>query len=127
MNEPAKTIAETRTLAETQESLVNRVTDAQKALEISARAYKKSWEEWRQIADSMLPEMRTWRMAVNEEVSKSLASFADVRSFFLSDKHDMEIIRLREFVDLMERFQALQASGFLDKVTDVMLKMEERI
>ena len=76
--------------------------------------------------DKILPELRNWRMSMDAELSMVLKHFGEVRQFFLSDKHDAEVKRLREFVELMERLKALKDSGFLDRVADTMLKLEEK-
>lgn len=120
-------INNTTQTVERQESLVNRVADAQKALELAATAYKQSWREWMAITENMLPECRSWRMAVDTELTKSLSGFRDVRQFFLSEDHVPTVARLKEFVELCERLQKLKESGFLDRVADTMLKFEEKL
>lgn len=119
-----KTIEATEQLAQRQESLVTRVTDAHKALEISSLAYKKTWEEWTRLSEQMLPQARSWRMAVDSELKQTLVAFGDIRKFFISPEHELEVKRLREFVDLCERLQKLKEAGFLDRVVDVILKLE---
>lgn len=119
-----KTIVDTRASAEAQEQLVNRVSDARKALEICATSYKQAWAEWLKVSEAVLPEFRSWRMAMDSELTHSLKSFGEVRKFFLSPDHDKEIARLREFVELCERLKQLKEAGFLDKVTDTILRLE---
>lgn len=119
-----ETISTTRASVESQESLVARVTDAHKALEIASKSYKQAWLEWRKISETMLPECRSFRMAVDGELSKTLKALEDVRIFFLSPDHDKEVARLKEFTDLCERLKALKDSGFLDRVSDTILRLE---
>lgn len=117
-------ISETEKMVVNKEKLVDRLTDARKALEMASGTYKKTWFEWVDESKNILPELRTWRMAVDSELAMVLKHFGEVRQFFLSDKHDEEVKRLREFVGLMERLKALKDSGFLDRVADTMLKLE---
>jgi len=67
--------------------------------------------------------LRTLRQNVVSEVSQITKPLKEVREFFLGANHDKEIERLREFVDLCERLKALKDSGFLDSVSDTMLKL----
>lgn len=75
-------------------------------------------------SDEYIRELRMFKIAAVAELSIALKSFEDVRKFFLSDKHDAEIAKLREFVDLCERLNRLKQSGFLDAVSETILKLE---
>lgn len=118
------TIKDAKKSAETLETFLIRVNDARKALDICSSTFKREWGEWVDNCDKMLADQRQWRMAIGSELSTSLAQFKDVRKFFLSDEHVVEAARLKEFVELCERLKALKDSGFLDKVTDTILRLE---
>lgn len=109
-----------------EEELVQRVTDARNALDICSETTKQSWFDWKDQSTSILNDFRMWRMAMDSEIGKSMSSFADVRKFFLSEDHEKEVSRIREFVEICERLQKLKESGFLDQVADTILKLEER-
>lgn len=67
--------------------------------------------------------LRATRYAVVTEIGAISSSLKDVRQFFMGPDYKEEIERLREFVDLCERLQALKNAGFLDAVADTMLKL----
>jgi hypothetical protein len=118
------TILATKKTCEEQEELVRRITDARKALEICSTTYKKTWLDWLDTSKNILPEMRQWRMSMDTEMATTLKKFAEVRQFFLSETHDTEVAKLKEFVGLCERLKALKEEGFLDKVADTILRLE---
>lgn len=107
------------------ESLVSRLNDARKAMEMTMSMFKPDWQAWMNDGGKMLHEIRTWRMAIDAEAGRALSQMGDVRKFFLSNDHPVEIERLRDFVGLCERLKALKDCGFLDDVADVILKLEE--
>lgn len=105
------------------EKLVERVTEARAALEILVDQFKASWIEFTETGDERLKQLRMTRMATESEMRMLMASLREVRTFFLDSKHEAEVARLREFVDLCERLQKLKESGFLDSVADTMLRL----
>lgn len=70
-----------------------------------------------------LEDIRQTRMAVVAETSQMSKSLREVRQFFLGGDYQNEIARLREFVDLCERLQALKKDGTLDALADTMIKL----
>jgi len=113
------------TMVSNQEELVARITDARRALDIAASTIKEVWPKCRDESDAALKDLRMLRMALDGEVGLILRQLKDVRQFFLGADHEVEMVRLKDFVDTAERLQALHKSGFLDNVADVMLKLAE--
>lgn len=120
---PEETIKATTDAVQKAEDLVTRLTDAGKALEIFRTTYKADWDKWLADSGHILPEMRAFQMAMGTETIKLLAHFADIRKFFLNEEHEREVRRLEHFVDLCERLKKLKDEGFLDRVTDTILKL----
>src|SRR6516164_3770554 len=89
--------------------LALRVLAAQESLEWSVTHFAKSWHNWGETANERLQDLRMWRMSFNSEVKQLLTDAADIRKFFLDDKHIEEVRRLKEFVELCERLKALKA------------------
>ncbi len=112
--------------ADHQEDLVRRVQDAKAALKLAMGTVREEWIEWDERSKQMLADMRLTRMALDAELGRIMAQLKDVRQFFLSATHDEEVRRLREFVELCERLQALKVSGFLDSVVDTILKLDTK-
>lgn len=75
------------------------------------------------LAQEYVDDVRAFRMTTVADLTTSLIAFKDLRQFFLSEKHEEEMRRLKEFVELCERLKALKDSGFLDVVADTMLKL----
>jgi hypothetical protein len=82
-------------------------------------------EEFKKTSQRYVSDIRGVRMSVALEVNQIIQPLADIRKFFLAHDHKEEIFRLKEFVDLCERLQALKSSGFLDSVADTILKVAE--
>lgn len=66
---------------------------------------------------------RSTRMAAVSELTQLSTALRDVRKFFLGAEYEQEQRRLREFVELCERLKSLKDSGFLDAVSDTMLRL----
>lgn len=109
-----------------QEELVNRVVDAKKALDLAATTVKKDMLDFLDSMSGYLTQMRQTRFALDTELKSVMASSSDVRKFFLSEQHDAEVSKLKEFVALCERLKALKESGFLDTVADTILRLESK-
>lgn len=103
--------------------LLKEYQDITRALQLHSDTFKLNWKGDEQHRTKILEELRMWRMAVTSEQQKLLQGCADVRKFFLADDHEKEITRLREFIELAERLQKLQQSGFLDKMADTLIKL----
>lgn len=70
-----------------------------------------------------LEDLRLTRMAMVTETSQILKPLREIRQFFLGPDYHNELQRLKDFVELCERLEALKTSGFLDKVADTMLTL----
>ena len=79
----------------------------------------------RTIKADLIETLRNLRMTAGGEINKITEDLEHVRAFFLSEKHDEELERLREFVAVLEKLQKFKDSGFLDAVTDTILKLDE--
>lgn len=80
-------------------------------------------EKFRADNKRYLEDIRSTRFAMVAETSQMTGALKEVRQFFLGGDYKEEIARLREFVDLCERLNALKESGFLDNVADTMLRL----
>ena len=103
--------------------LATRAMEARKFLDWHCDHCKESWFNWRDQTDKILEQMRQTRVAIGTESRQLLSECGDVRKFFLSDDHEKEIAKLREFVELCERLRSLKNDGTLDKVADTILKL----
>lgn len=106
-----------------QNEFVARVADAKLALELAVNSFRKDSLTFLDEMGTYLVNVRQTRMALDQETRHLLTAAGDVRKFFLSEDHPRELERLKEFVAIMERLQALKNSGFLDAVTDTILKL----
>lgn len=107
------------------EDLLKRANEARVAMDVMANSFKASWIEFAQSGDERLKELRMLRLANEGEIRQLMASFREVRQFFLDKDYATEIARLKDFVDTCERLQKLKESGVLDSVADTMLRLGE--
>lgn len=97
--------------------------EARKFLEWHCNHVKETWIDWKEQSGKVLEDIRQTRVAIGIESRQLLAECGDVRKFFLSEEHEKEIAKLREFIELCERLRALKNDGTLDKVADTILKL----
>jgi hypothetical protein len=105
------------------EELVIRAKAARDAIDAMADATPKAWFDCLDVLNSAIADARNKRFALDAETRNILSSLADIRKFFLDDRHEEEVRRLSEFVSLCERLKALKDEGFLDRVADTILSL----
>jgi hypothetical protein len=80
-------------------------------------------QQYLDFINSTLKTVREQKMALQSETRGLMSALREVREFFLEDKHEEEVRRLTEFVELCERLKRLKDSGFLDTVAETMLRL----
>jgi len=103
--------------------LAVRSKEAREFLDWHIDHVKESWVKWLEESSKVMESIRQARVAIGFESKQLLAECSDVRKFFLSDDHDKEIAKLREFIELAERLRSLKNDGTLDKLADTILKL----
>ena len=103
--------------------LALRAKEAREFLDFHTDHARKSWLDWMDETGKVLESIRQTRVAIGFESKQLLSECGDVRKFFLSDDHDKEIAKLREFIELAERLRDLKADGTLDRLADTILKL----
>ena len=68
-------------------------------------------------------EMRQARMTTEQEMKQTLEWLDNVRNFFLEKSYEKEMERLKEFISVCKQIEALKASGTLEAVSDLAIKM----
>lgn len=97
--------------------------DARDVIEELTKGIGGEMEKFKIDAKNYLQDIRATRMSMVSEVSAMTGPLREVRQFFHGADYDVEIKRLREFVDLCERLNALKESGFLDTMADTMIRL----
>ncbi len=103
--------------------LVDKAMDARSAMDLMSESWKVSWIEFQNTSDERLKELRMTRMAMDSEMRQLMAGLREVRAFFLDKDYSTEIERLKDFVCVCERLKALKDSGFLDTISETMLRL----
>ncbi len=103
--------------------LAKAMIDSRKALEEAASKVGFVQDDFKEKVKSFLNEIRSTRMAALTETNQILSPLKDIRQFFLGADYEKEIARLREFVELCERLEALKKRGTLDAIGDTILKL----
>lgn len=103
--------------------LAIRTQEARELLQLHCDHIRESWLDWLEKSTKIMEAIRQARVTTGTEAKALLNECADVRKFFLSDQHEIEITRLREFIELAERLRSLKQDGTLDKLADTILKL----
>lgn len=103
--------------------LAIRSKEAREFLEWHVNRVRESWMAWNDESSKVLESIRQTRVAIGFESKQLLSECGDVRKFFLADDHKLELDRLREFIELVERLRSLKNDGTLDRVADIVLKL----
>lgn len=106
------------------EDLVKRAEESRAAIDYLVTHVQKAWCDYDDFITKALVKARATKVAIEIETKQTLATLADVRKFFLDPRHEEEIQRLKEFVQICERLRELKRDGFLDAVTDTILRLE---
>ena len=113
----------TKRLTDSTIDLAVRSAEARQFLDWHTDHVRKSWLDWNEESESVLKSIRQTRIAIGIESRQLLAECGDVRKFFLSEQHEQEIAKLRDFIELAERLRALKDEGTLDRLADTILKL----
>lgn len=117
------------TTVKTKETAKATLDYVREALEVSASTLTKlgdavrEMEAFKDAQKNYMADLRNLRIGVTHEIGTITRELADLRKFLLDDRHQSEVARLKEFIELCERLKALKESGFLDAVADTMLKL----
>lgn len=103
--------------------LALRLKQAREFMAWSSSHLRGSWIDWQKEADKALVDVTQLRMAFDRESKAVIASAKDIRDFFNNTEYLQAIGRFSETVSMLERFQALKASGTLDAFADFILKI----
>jgi hypothetical protein len=103
--------------------LARAALDARTVIDESMAHIGVSMDGFKENVTKFLQEIRTTRMNFVSEANYMLGPLKDIRQFFLESTYEIEVNRLREFVNLCERLQKLKDSGFLDTVADTMIRL----
>jgi hypothetical protein len=114
----------------TMEELNALMRESHEESEASLEAVYKAYNKIKSIGEVLVPslqqitgDIRRSRQTVEIEMRESLKWLTTVREFFLESKYELEMKRLREFIELCKEIQALKDAGTLDAVADLALKL----
>lgn len=105
------------------ESLEGRARELYDSISFILRSTAEPMEEVHKQLARHLNELREKRFGLEAETRLIMNQLKDVRQFFLESNYEEQIDRLRDFVTVCERLQALKESGFLDTVADTMIRL----
>jgi hypothetical protein len=98
--------------------------------DISLTAITTAYNKIKSISEVLVPDLhkitvdiRQSRQTVEMEMRDALKWLTTVREFFLESKYELEMKRLREFIELCKEIQALKDAGTLDAVADLAVKL----
>jgi hypothetical protein len=85
--------------------------------------FRKSYEEFSSVTNDALKSFIQTRMTCIREMNEVKSTLKDLRNFLCDDKHDQEIARLRELVDLIDRLLEHKKSGNLELLVEAAIRL----
>lgn len=110
-------------LSDTSIELALRVKQAREFVAWSANHMRGSWLDWMEESNKALKDMTMLRMAFERETKTAIATGKDIRDFFNSKEYSESSAKMKEMVELMERFSKLKTEGVMDAFSDFILKV----
>lgn len=104
--------------------LLNKTLAAKEALFAAMNDLGETVHGFKKTTDDYSKDLHAFKASVILDLGAAKKEMADVRKFFLEKEHVTEIDRLKEFLDLCDRFKKLKDDGVLDVITDCILKLE---
>lgn len=104
--------------------LLNKTLAAKEALFAAMNDLGETVHGFKKTTDDYSKDLHAFKASVILDLGAAKKEMADVRKFFLEKEHVTEIDRLKEFLDLCDRFKKLKDEGVLDVITDCILKLE---
>ena len=103
--------------------LARAALDARKLVHENIKELVDGMEAFSARVKIALEDVRQSRFAFVSETAQMIKPLRDVREFFVDKTYEVEITRLREFVELCERLERLKQNGTLDAVSDTIIKL----
>jgi hypothetical protein len=116
-------VKRTDKLNDTSIELAIRVKQAREFIAWSTAHLRTSWLDWMEGANQSLKDTTMFRMAMERETKTAIATCKDVKQFFCSPEYTDAAAKMKEMVELMERFSKLKESGVMDAFADFILKV----
>ena len=103
--------------------LAIRLKQARSFIEWSAHHLKKSWLDWQDEATTASKDVTMLRMCLDRETKTATAAAKDIRDFFNSPEYEKAHSKMKEMLDMMERFEQLKKDGVMDAFAEFILKV----
>lgn len=103
--------------------LALRVKQAREFLAWSANHMRASWLDWMEEANKAVKDATMTRMALEREAKAIVATGKDTRDFFNGAEYKDAHARMKEMLDLLDRFSEMKKNGTLDAFGDFILKV----
>jgi hypothetical protein len=94
-----------------------------KAIGIAYNKIKSTSEVIVPALHAITSDIRQSRMSTEAEMKETLKWLTTVREFFLENKYELEMKRLREFIDICKEIHALKQAGMLDAVAELAITL----
>ena len=105
-------------------ALLTKTLEAKEALYAAMNELGETVHGFKHHTNEYSKDLHAFKSSVILDLGAAKKEMADVRKFFLEKEHVTEIERLKEFLDLCDRFKKLKDEGVLDVITDCILKLE---
>lgn len=92
-------------------------------LEGESEIVQRILRETRETKKELVEITRSMRMTVKGETSETLKRLEEVRQFFLGSDYAEQKNRINEFVELCDKLRDLKESGFLDAISETLIKL----
>lgn len=102
--------------------LALRVKQAREFLAWSSNHMRSSWLDWMEQADKAVKDVTMTRMALDREAKATISAGKDIRDFFNGAEYQGAHLRMKEMLDLLDRFSEMKKNGTIDAFADFILK-----
>ena len=106
------------------QSLTERVKEAKFAFEEACKGMGTYYEQFKPQAEKMITDARQCRMTMTAELSNIKREVKDVQAFVESTQYTVSIERMKELLDIAERFVKLSKEQALPVLLDAALKLQ---
>lgn len=120
----ADAVKQEQQIAPQEEELTKRTLNARDALNKAVAGIGECLDKVKPLCRDYTKELGVMRTEAHGRINDAKKDILELRALFLGADYELEMARIKEYIDVCERLKALKDAGILDDVAQTLLKLK---